>query len=203
MDGDSGTGGSAGQASTGTQPQGGTDSAPPAGDVANGQDPATKGGTDPKDPKDATIESLRKENAAARIKLRQMEEADAERANAGKTEEQRTKDRLTELEKGIAEREAALKQRAIEYEVAVAGNRLGVIDLDVVTLLLQREKTLEFDEDGKPTNVEAAIKALIKDRPHLAKSAGSGDAGAGRGQDGRFAPADMNSQIRRAAGRRE
>jgi hypothetical protein len=74
------------------------------------------------------------------------------------------------------------------------------VDTDAVYRLLDREG-LEFDAQGRPQNVEAAVKTLLKERPYLARGNGSADGGAGTGNGRDGGTQDMNALIRRAAGR--
>jgi hypothetical protein len=57
----------------------------------------------------------------------------------------------------------------VRYEVMLAAQGLSVIDLDAAYRLLD-PAALEFDATtGKPTNVDKALKDLIKAKPYLVK----------------------------------
>lgn len=109
--------------------------------------------------------------------------------------------RLAELEEENKRLAGELVMRDVAAEVAKAAAKIGVIDTDVVMVLLRENDSIDFDADGKPINVEAAIKDLVKQKPYLARPAGAGaDAGAGT-RAGATPGLGMNDIIRRAAGR--
>jgi hypothetical protein len=128
------------------------------------------------------------EEALARI-------ADLERHAANKEEEaKRHGKNLTSAEKRLADyeakeraqQEAALSEaqrsekRALDAEqliqrykddlisarVELAAHSLGIIDPGIAALAIK--STLEYGDDGLPTNVDDALKALVKSKPYLA-----------------------------------
>lgn len=147
--------------------------------------------------------ALEREREARREADRRMGELERELQtlrDKDKSEDQKARDKA--IAEATAPIQTELRRTRLELDVAIRANRLGVIDLDVVSTLLEREGLIEFDKEGKPTNTEEALKELIQKRPHLVRATGRGDAGAGNNGRGPEPTADMNSQIRRAAGRR-
>jgi len=87
-------------------------------------------------------------------------------------EEKRTLERQN-LEKQLAdlqkEREAATRQTQklrVTNEVFKHGQRLNIIDLDAADRLLD-DSQIEYDDSGQPTNIEALLKTLVKERTWL------------------------------------
>ncbi len=57
----------------------------------------------------------------------------------------------------------------------LAAQAMQIVDLDAAVRLMDRD-ALEIGEDGRPTNVEAVLKALIKAKPYLVKQAATATA---------------------------
>lgn len=78
---------------------------------------------------------------------------------------------LSEMEKSnkrATEAEAKIKQyqqELITAQVKLAAKDMGIIDPDIAALAIQ--KTLEYGDDGMPSNLDAALKALVKQKPYL------------------------------------
>lgn len=131
---------------------------------------------------------------AAEARIRELEEKDLPEAEKGKR-------RIEELEKENQRLAEELVQRDVATEVAKAAVKVGVIDSDVVMVLLRENDAIDFDSNGKPINVEAAVRDLVKSKPYLVRpGAGGADAGAGT-RPGAAPGGGMNDLIRRAAGR--
>lgn len=107
-----------------------------------------------------------KEAQALRTRLRALEAEDAERKKAAMTDAEKLTARLAELEAANAQltkdRQEFLRREAVN----TAAQKLGVIDLDAAYRLLD-PATLTLGDDGRPTNAEEALKALLKDKPYL------------------------------------
>lgn len=76
------------------------------------------------------------------------------------------------LEKRIAEAEARSKQYQQQYisaQVQLAAQRKGIIDPEMAALAIER--SLEYDEQGMPSNLDKALDELIKNKPYLVKAA--------------------------------
>ena len=68
-------------------------------------------------------------------------------------------------------------------------------------VLLRDNDSIDFDSDGKPIDVEAAIKDLVKSKPYLAKAPAAGaNAGAGT-RPGASPGQTVDDMLRRASGR--
>lgn len=168
--------------------------------------PKDDAGAAGKDAKEPTPEERAIANAKAAAK-RAAEERDALKTEleALKTkdlpEAERTAKRLADMEEENKRLAAELVQRDIAAEVAKAAAKVGVVDVEVVMVLLRENDAIDFDAEGKPINVEAAVKDLLKQKPYLGKAVASG-ADAGAGTRGGPAPGGgMNDIIRQAAGR--
>ena len=138
------------------------------------------------------LAEARREAAKHRTDLRKVTDAQL-------TETERLQRRVTELE---AEREAITtrdRERAIRLAALEAAARLGFRDPDLAVRLVD-PTSVELGDDGTPRNVERLLAEVLARSPYLARSGAAPDFGGGqRGT----APSgtDMNSLIRRAAGR--
>jgi transposase len=167
----------------------------PESPQAPGQDPKRQ------DTFDADyVRTLRKENANWRKKAEAAEAKVQEHEQAKLSETEKLTARLTELEQGHQGAQTALQEARLENAVLVAAHKAGAVDTDAVYRLLDREG-VEFDSQGRPHGVEAAVKALLKERPYLARTTGSADGGAGNGNGRQGGGLDLDTQIRRAMGR--
>ncbi len=164
------------EATTGQEPtttdQASTETTPPTADN-KGQESESKQFTA------EYVEELRKEAAQNRIKAKRAEDALKKREEADMTETEKMQRRLAELEeaeKGWAtEKQTILLSQAVTSEAAKA----GALYPDLLIKSLDRS-AVEFDENGKPTNLDKVIGALRKDYPALFRSTnGSADGGAG------------------------
>jgi hypothetical protein len=115
---------------------------------------------------------LRAEAAEYRRRLRELESKLKAEEEAKLTEQERLQKRLAELERKEAEYQMALQARILEYETKLLASRLGVIDPDAAYRLLDL-KQVEFDEDGKPINLEKVLRELIAAKPYLISSGGT------------------------------
>lgn len=149
-----------------TQPQAGAEGATP--EVAQEPEPQTGEGQQ----FDAEyVRKLRAEAADYRKRLRELESKVKADEEAKMTEQERLQKRLAELERQNTEYQQSIQARTLEYEVKLHAARLGVVDPEAAYRLLDL-KEVEFDEDGKPTNVERTLKALIAAKPYLTGGGG-------------------------------
>lgn len=171
--------------------------------------------TDPKDDaaqdtgeafdKDRALATINKLRGFEKMSKQQSKELDDLRAkvkasdDAKLSETERLTNRIAELERQHGEAQKALTSERTRNAVQAAATRAGAVNPEVVYRLLDAD-ALELDSDGRPKNVEAAVKALLKENPYLARTNGSADGGAG-GQQRNSGGTDMNSQIRHAMGR--
>jgi len=145
-----------------------------------GQNTANSGGADGKTYTQAELDRMFAERArqaeSSLLKKLGFEKVDDVSAALGrlKSMEDGQKSELQKAQEQIAALtqlnvELTSKQRTLmaQYECMLAANRLGIVDADAAFKLLDHGK-LEFDESGKPTNVEALLKGLLTERPWLA-----------------------------------
>lgn len=85
---------------------------------------------------------------------------------ASKSELQKAQERAAELEKRIEAEAAMRKEMAVSHEIAIQSGKLGIVDGDVAYKLLDKE-AIEFDDNGKPKNIEDLLKKLVQDKPYL------------------------------------
>ncbi|MGB9591316.1 MAG: phage scaffolding protein [Candidatus Kryptoniota bacterium] len=112
------------------------------------------------------VRKLRAEAAEYRKRLRELESKVKAEEEAKMTEQERLQKRLAELERKETEYQQSLQARTLEYEVKLHAARLGVVDPEAAYRLLDL-KQVEFDEDGKPTNLEKVMKDMVTKKPYL------------------------------------
>lgn len=184
----------------GTEPPTGQGATPGTGEGTAGEG----GSTDDANLAEAGRKAIQKERdrakaaedraRAAEDRIKALEEKDLPEA-------ERSKRRSAELEEENKRLAAELVSRDVQTEIAKAAAKVGVIDTDVVMILLREADSIDFDREGKPINVEAAIKDLVKQKPYLARPTSAG-ADAGAGTRGGATPGHtMNDIIRQAAGK--
>lgn len=98
------------------------------------------------------------------------QQAEAEAAKKAAEEAQ-----LSEIER-VKKQHAEAEQRIKSYQqqlataqVRMAAQAKGIIDPELAALAIQ--SSLEYGEDGMPTNVDKALDALLKSKPYLAPQA--------------------------------
>jgi len=112
------------------------------------------------------VRKLRAEAAEYRKRLRELEGKVKAEEEAKMTEQERLQKRLAELERKETEYQQLLQGRTLEYEVKLHAARLGVVDPEAAYRLLDL-KQVEFDEDGKPVNLEKVLKDLVAKKSYL------------------------------------
>jgi len=125
-------------------------------------------------------------------KLRELEDSQ-------KSEADKQRDKIAELERANIEHLQQRQEYVTEYEIRLAASRLGIIDPEAAYKLVDLAR-IEYD-DGKPKNIDKVLAELVKTRPYLLgahKSSGDAGAGTGGGQTGHE---NINAWIRRQAGR--
>ena len=135
----------------------------------------------------AEIRKLRKENATARKRLDDYE-------NANKTEIEKRDDALKAADQRATAAEQRLQDANARSAVTDAATKANAISTRAVYALIRSD--LEFDDAGEPTNVGALLKAAQKDEPSLFRASnGSGDGGAGGDPN---AKPDLNALLRQS-----
>jgi hypothetical protein len=138
------------------------------------------------------LAEARREAAKHRTDLRKLTDAQL-------SETERLQRRVAELE---AEREQVLareKDRAVRLAPLEAAAKLGFRDPDLAVRLLD-PTAVELKDDGTPRNVERLLAEVLARSPYLGRPGAAADFGGGQRGTGP-AGTDMNSLIRRAAGR--
>lgn len=145
------------------------------------------------------VRKMRSEARMLRERVKAAEKALAEREKAEMSDKERLERELSDRANELAERDNKLSYAEREIRslrTQTIAHELGFIDPELA------EPLLDWDEldatDGK--QVKAALRELLKRKPHLVRNRDGIEGGAGRGQR---APddTDMNARIRQAAGR--
>jgi len=156
------------QADPETQPPAGTSPAQAASEAGENQ------------PESISLEEakkLRSEANSLRRRLKELEEADRQRAEADLTETQRLQKRLDELEAEKERLATAQQEQAIRMATVTAAARLGFADPELASRLIDRS-AVEMDEAGEPKNIPALLAALAKAVGAPPRPTGSADGGA-------------------------
>jgi predicted nuclease with TOPRIM domain len=119
------------------------------------------------------VRKLRAEAADYRKRLRELEQTVKQHEEAKLSESERLQKRLAELEREQAAYQRERQERTLKYETMLAASKLGIVDPEAAYKLLDLTR-IEFDEDGTPRNIEAALKELLKAKPYLAATATAG-----------------------------
>lgn len=106
--------------------------------------------------------NARNEAARHRRALREAQEAERARAAEGQSDEERRAAEAQEREEFEQER----TQFRLERGMAQVGAELKLVDPDAALWLLDWNQ-IDFDDEGKPTNLKPLTEALIKEKPYL------------------------------------
>lgn len=161
-------------------------------------DPESQADKGPEQPATETMSldearKLRAEANSLRKRLKEAEERDL-------TEAQRSQKELDDLRKARDGWETERREMQLQMHVADTATRLAFVNPTVAYRLIDRD-AVEYDDNGTPRNTEKLLQKLAESEPYLVtpvSPAGSWGAGTGRPSN---SDADMNAQIRRAAGR--
>lgn len=121
----------------------------------------------------ATIRKLREQEKLARQLAKELEEkkrALSAYEQEKLSEKERLERKLAELEQANASLLTEIQQARLQSAIERHAARLGIVDPEAAAVLIDRA-AVEFDEDGRPANVEALLKDLIKAKPYLARPA--------------------------------
>jgi hypothetical protein len=106
-------------------------------------------------------EAARKEAAANRVKLKEFEEAEKKRKEADMTDLEKAQARVKELE----EENARNAGQSLDSYIEAAAATLGFQDPKDAVRMIDRDK---LSDDRK--NLETLLKAVLKEKPYLAKT---------------------------------
>lgn len=113
------------------------------------------------------VRTLRREAASYRRRLRELEQQLRQREEEELSEAERLRRRLEELERERDTWARERRERTVRYEVMLAASRLGIVDPDAAYRLLDVDQ-IELDDDGRPRDLDRALKELLRRRPYLA-----------------------------------
>lgn len=99
-------------------------------------------------------------------KLADYEEAERQAKEAQLSEIERTTKKYQELQSQHDTYVKTMQERIVRYEVEKEAGKLGIIDPDAATKLLDWSQ-IEYEEDGTPKNADKLLAALVKQRPWL------------------------------------
>lgn len=128
-------------------------------------------GQEPKTFDEAYVRKLRAESARYRTQMSKLEEQLKGLNDAQLSEKERLQKRVAELERQHVDEERERQERTLRYEAMLMAGKLGLVDPDAAYRLLDLT-AIEYDDNGKPSNLEQAMNDLVKQRPYL-KAAGA------------------------------
>ncbi len=178
----------------GAQPQAGTTTS-----ESPTQAQAAAGTTDQPTPTTVDVAVLQRELAEARREAAKHRTDLRRFSDAQLTETERLQRRVTELEQERAASAARDRERAIRLAALEAAARLGFRDPDLAVRLVD-PAAVETKDDGTPKNVERLLADVLARSPYLGRAGAGADFGGGQ-RGASTSGTDMNSLIRRAAGR--
>lgn len=120
----------------------------------------------------AYVRKLRAEAAEYRKRLRELERALKAHEEEKLSEQERLRLRLSELERELGEREVRMREHTLRYETMLRARELGIIDPEAAYRLLDLAE-VEYDEDGRPVNIDKLLRELVRKRPYLVGSTAS------------------------------
>jgi len=159
-------------------------------DVTDPVDPPTADPPAADPPKDDTdLKAAKREAQNLRARLRTQEAATA----AEKT-------RADELDSKVADLSSKVQRSQVERATVEAARdpQVGAKRPEAIAKLIDMSK-VTFDDKGMPTGITEELTRIKSDFPELFHTSGSADGAAGKGDP--VDAGDMNSTIRRAAGR--
>lgn len=185
----------------GAPPDGGTKDpavqAPPAGQ-GGGTTPPDGGNGPGSDDAARVIARVNAEAKEWREKYEAAQSKLTEHERSQMSDLEQVNSRLTESEQARSEAESRAQELTVELHGRDAAAKAKAVDPGLVARLIPRS-AINYDKDGKPTNLDALVAEIKKDHALLFASArGSADGGP-RGESA--ASGDMNDLIRRGARR--
>ncbi len=147
-----------------------TQTTPATQSVTPGQDPEGEGEAFDAERAMSLIRKLRQEAKEATAQMKELEQLRAEKKAADEaklSEQERQANRIKQLEAEVEHERTERQERTNRYEVQLHAAKLGIVDPEAAVKLLDWGQ-LEYDADGRPSDVDKALKQLVKDRPYLA-----------------------------------
>lgn len=158
--------------SAGAPPESSTPSTPAPGADVTGTDianPVAKKYAD-----EAAAERKARRELEAKLAQYEAAQQQAELAKLGDLE--RLQKQHTTLQEQHAALQAELQSTRLLREINRHGPSLNLIDPDAAQLMLERGGEIEYDSDGKPTNVAKLLEKLVAEKPYLIAAAQPGGA---------------------------
>ncbi len=185
------------QADEATQPQAGA-SQPQAGEEQSAPAAGSEGETTTETLSLSEARELRRELQTLRKRAKEAEEKVQNAESANLSELERAKRKVAALEQEIAKRDEREREHTVQDAAMSAAVKLGYRNPEVAFRLLDRD-AIEFNDTGRPKNVERLLKDLAEKEPYLVKPATGPDYGGGnRGTTPSRKP-DMNTLLKVAA----
>ena len=190
-------GGESQELNEGQEPEDGQVNTP--GTTATNSQPMDMGneqGQEPRTFDEEYVKKLRAEAAGYRRRVRELEEKVKRYEDEKLSEQERLQKRLVELEQEHAQVLAEMEALRLRHAVERAASKLGFRNPEDAYQLADLSG-VAINEDGTVEGIEAALKALAKERPYLLRQEGSGgDIDATRGGRGKQEP-DLEALRRR------
>ncbi len=105
---------------------------------------------------------LRTEAHNLRKRLKEFDDKEEQAKLAALSEVEKAKQQAVKAEQQIQQ----YREKLITAQVQLAAQAKGVIDAEAAALLVRG--SLEYDDDGMPSNLDKALDTLIKNKPYLA-----------------------------------
>ena len=147
----------------------------------------------------AKLTKLEKDNHSYRQKEREREEAEQAKAKAEMPELERMRSENAELAEANTKLNAKLMEQSLKLVSSEAATKLGYRDPALAYRLLDRDAITFDEETGQPVNVEQMLREQAKQAPYLLAATDFG--GGQRGTSPASGAPDMNTILRRAAGK--
>ena len=125
------------------------------------------------------LQEARREAAKYRTEKQSLERWKAEREQAEMTETEKLQRQLAEAQQREADRQREVQTIRFQSAVETTAARLGFANPSLASRLVP-ESSVEWDDAGKPTNVDRLLTDLLAAEPYLAptKRVGTVDGGA-------------------------
>lgn len=138
-----------------------TDGQPQAGTSQGDEEPFDK------DRAMATIAKLRHVEKTLSGQVKQLLGKVKEFEDAKLSEQEKLTRDLAETREQLTQREARIRELALQGEVIKLAGRLNIVDPEAAIHLLPSVGGVEYGDDGSPTNLEILLKELIAHRSWL------------------------------------
>jgi hypothetical protein len=118
------------------------------------------------------IGTLRNENAGHRTKLTDLETKVKKYDDEKLSESEKLQKAAKEAEDRANAKEAELRSERLTLSIEREARKLNIVDPEMAALAIQGK--VQYDADGKPTNVSALLADLVKAKPFLLAQEGGG-----------------------------